>query len=189
VARLAVWEGGLGIPGGLLAGVIAGVVVARRCGLPAAELLDVVAPGIRVAQAIGRLGNWFNQELFGRPTDLPWALRIDPEHRPAGYADVATYPRRSSLRGTVEPRPGPPAGRLGSTISQPAAGAALRPLRGRLRPGPPLGRGPLRIEPATRLLGVRVNIWTSLAAFTCAATWLIVTRPRPGSAATEASPD
>src|SRR3546814_14226369 len=52
---------------------------------------DVVAPAIPIAQAIGRLGNWFNQELFGRPSDLPWAVRIDPAHRPDGLDHVATY--------------------------------------------------------------------------------------------------
>ena len=64
----AVWGGGLGIPGGLIAGVVIGVWAARRRGLPAASPLDVVAPAIPVAQAIGRLGNWFNQELFSGPT-------------------------------------------------------------------------------------------------------------------------
>ena len=88
---LEVWEGGLGIPGGLLAGVITGVVIARRRGLDVPTLLDVVAPAIPIAQAIGRLGNWFNQELFGRASDLPWAVRIDPEHRPDGLEHVATY--------------------------------------------------------------------------------------------------
>src|SRR3546814_13766666 len=66
-----VWEGGLGIPGGLLVGVITGVVLARRRGLDVPILLDVVAPAIPIAQAIGRLGNWINQEQFGRPSDLP----------------------------------------------------------------------------------------------------------------------
>ena len=88
---LFLWKGGLGIPGALVAGVIAGAVVARRRGLPVAELLDVVAPAIPVAQAIGRLGNWFNQELYGRPTDLPWGLEIDPEHRPSEHLLVETF--------------------------------------------------------------------------------------------------
>ena len=64
-------------------------------GLPVGQLLDVVAPAIPVAQAIGRLGNWFNQELYGRPTALPWGLRISPEHRLAGYEHVRRTTRRS----------------------------------------------------------------------------------------------
>ena len=88
---LKVWEGGLGIPGGLLGGVIGGLLVARKRGLRASALLDCAAPGIAVAQAIGRIGNWFNQELFGRPTDLPWALEIDVVHRPARFLTEPTY--------------------------------------------------------------------------------------------------
>ena len=80
----AVWEGGLGIPGGIAVGVIVGAVVARRRGLPIPALLDTVAPALALAQAIGRWGNWFNQELFGGPTTLPWALRVDPVHRSGG---------------------------------------------------------------------------------------------------------
>jgi prolipoprotein diacylglyceryl transferase len=174
----AVWEGGLGIPGGLAAGVVAGVLVARRRGLPAAQLLDVVAPAIPVAQAIGRLGNWFNQELYGRPSTLPWALRIDPDNRPAGYADVATYH---------------PAFLYEALWNLALAGLliAWERRRPRQRPGRlfalyvagySLGRlwvEALRIDPATQLLGLRVNIWTSLAAFAGATAWLLITRGEP----------
>ena len=59
--------------------------------VPFAIFADSVAPGIAVAQAFGRWGNWFNQELFGRPTSLPWALQIDAAHRPSGYAAYATF--------------------------------------------------------------------------------------------------
>jgi prolipoprotein diacylglyceryl transferase len=86
-----IWEGGLGIPGGLLAGILVGVWVGRRRGIPAGVLLTCAAPAIPLAQAIGRWGNWFNQELFGRPTDLPWALEIDDEHLPAGYPSGTTF--------------------------------------------------------------------------------------------------
>ncbi len=72
-----IWEGGLGIPGGLVLGVAVGVWVVRSRGLSIAGLLDSAIPGIPVAQAIGRLGNWFNQEIYGRPSDLPWAVEID----------------------------------------------------------------------------------------------------------------
>ncbi|MCP5028743.1 MAG: prolipoprotein diacylglyceryl transferase, partial [Actinomycetia bacterium] len=87
----AIWEGGLGIPGGLVAGIGVGVWVARRNGLPVADVIDAVIPGIPVAQAIGRLGNWFNQELYGKPSDLPWAVEIDLPHRRAPYLDVETF--------------------------------------------------------------------------------------------------
>ena len=79
-----IWEGGLGIWGGVALGTLVGCIVAARRGARPLRLLDVAAPAIPLAQAIGRFGNWFNQELFGRPTDLPWGLRIDIENRPAG---------------------------------------------------------------------------------------------------------
>ena len=88
---LFVWQGGLGIWGAIAAGAAAGYVVARRRGYDVAALLDATAPAIPLAQAIGRWGNWFNQELFGRPTDVPWALEIDPSHRPDGYERFATF--------------------------------------------------------------------------------------------------
>ena len=78
-----VWEGGLGIPGGMLAGVLVGVYVGHRRGIPIGPGLNAVAPALPLAQAIGRWGNYFNQELYGRPTDLPWALEIDDAHLPA----------------------------------------------------------------------------------------------------------
>ena len=85
-----IWEGGLGIPGGLLLGAAAGAWQARRRGIPGAVILGCAAPAIPLAQAIGRLGNWFNQELFGRPTDLPWALEIDDRHN-LGYPLGTTF--------------------------------------------------------------------------------------------------
>jgi prolipoprotein diacylglyceryl transferase len=83
---LKVWKGGLGIPGGVLLGAIVGVLVARKRNIDIGKMLWAVAPAIPVAQAIGRLGNWWNQELFGRPTTLPWALKIDADKMPDGYA-------------------------------------------------------------------------------------------------------
>ena len=80
-----IWKGGLGIWGGVAVGVVVGVVVARRRGLGIANTLTAVAPALPLAQAIGRWGNWFNQELFGRPTTLPWGLEIDARHLPDGY--------------------------------------------------------------------------------------------------------
>jgi prolipoprotein diacylglyceryl transferase len=87
----AIWKGGLGIWGGIALGTLAGLLVLhrRRADIPA--FLDAAAPGLLVAQAIGRVGNYFNQELFGGPTSLPWGLEIDPAHRPPGYAHYATF--------------------------------------------------------------------------------------------------
>ncbi|MCW3063901.1 MAG: lgt [Solirubrobacterales bacterium] len=87
----AIWQGGLGIWGGIAGGTLAGLVVLRRRGADIRRFLDAAAPGLLVAQAIGRVGNYFNQELFGGPTNLPWGLQIDPAHRPAGYARYATF--------------------------------------------------------------------------------------------------
>src|SRR5713101_4308711 len=82
---IAVWEGGLAIHGGLIAGVIVGLVLARWWRLPVLRCLDAAAPSAAIGQAIGRWGNFFNEEAFGRPTDLPWKLYISPPHRPPGY--------------------------------------------------------------------------------------------------------
>ncbi|MDE0134854.1 MAG: prolipoprotein diacylglyceryl transferase [Acidimicrobiaceae bacterium] len=86
-----IWQGGLGIWGGISAGVLVAVWRLRRDGHSVATMLDALAPALAVAQAIGRLGNWFNQELYGRPTDLPWALEIDQAHRVAGYGPEDTF--------------------------------------------------------------------------------------------------
>jgi prolipoprotein diacylglyceryl transferase len=88
---LAIWRGGLGIWGGIALGTLAGLFVLRRHGADIPRFLDAAAPGLLVAQAIGRVGNYFNQELFGKPTSLPWGLHIDPAHRPAAYMHYATF--------------------------------------------------------------------------------------------------
>ncbi|MDF2420350.1 prolipoprotein diacylglyceryl transferase [Trueperella pyogenes] len=88
---LRIWEGGLGIWGGIAAGALGCYIALHRRGLRFAPFADALAPGILVAQAIGRLGNYFNQELFGRPTDLPWGLMIDDAHLPSGYASGTLF--------------------------------------------------------------------------------------------------
>ncbi len=88
---LKVWEGGLGIWGALALGGVGAYIGCKREGIPLPTFADSVAPGIAVAQAMGRWGNYFNQELFGKPTTLPWALRIDPQYRPAGYEQYSTF--------------------------------------------------------------------------------------------------
>lgn len=158
----AVWKGGLGIWGGVAAGVVAGAVVARRAGASIPLLADAVAPGILAAQAIGRLGNYFNQELFGTPTDLPWGVEIDPEHRPERYADAATFHPTF----------------LYELIWNGIGVAVLLALGRRLRAGQifclyvmwyALGRASweeqLRIDPSKEILGMRLNFWIAIGVF------------------------
>lgn len=91
VEALMIWHGGLGIPGALLAGALGAWIACRRRGIPLSMVADAVAPALPVAQAIGRVGNWFNQELYGKPTNLPWGLEIDLAHREAGYEAFETF--------------------------------------------------------------------------------------------------
>jgi prolipoprotein diacylglyceryl transferase len=88
---LAVWKGGLGIWGGIALGVAVGIWRLRRAGADVPVFLDAAAPALLVAQSLGRVGNYFNQELFGRPTSLPWGLEIDPAHRPDRYLTSPTF--------------------------------------------------------------------------------------------------
>jgi prolipoprotein diacylglyceryl transferase len=85
------WEGGLGIPGGLAAGIPVGLIIAKRKGISMPMAATCAAPAIPLAQAIGRLGNYFNQELYGKATDLPWALEIDDAHLLDGFASGTTF--------------------------------------------------------------------------------------------------
>jgi prolipoprotein diacylglyceryl transferase len=184
----AVWEGGLGIWGGIACGVLAGAIVVRRAGASVTLMMDCVAPGLLLAQAIGRWGNYWNQELFGKPTDLPWGLEIDPDHRPEGYADSATFQ---------------PTFLYESLWNLTGVGMLLLVDRFfRIRP-PALfclyvawytfGRTfeeTLRVDPSHHFLGQRLNFWVSLVVFLVASAafvWLQFFRRRPAGEA-EARP-
>lgn len=91
LGALRIWEGGLGIWGAIALGALGAWIGCSRHGVPFAPFADSIAPGIAIAQAIGRWGNWFNQELFGKPTTVQWALTIDPQNRPAGFEQYATF--------------------------------------------------------------------------------------------------
>ncbi|MDP9823474.1 prolipoprotein diacylglyceryl transferase [Nocardioides massiliensis] len=91
ITALYLWNGGLGIWGAIALGAVGAWIAARRHGVRFLPVADALAPGIVLAQALGRWGNWFNQELFGKPTDLPWGLEIDPDHRPLGFAEYSTF--------------------------------------------------------------------------------------------------
>jgi prolipoprotein diacylglyceryl transferase len=86
-----VWKGGLGVWGGIFLGTLVGAFVAKRAGKNPFSLMDAAAPGLLLAHGIGRIGNWWNQELYGKPTDRSWGLEIDPENRPFEYPDSATF--------------------------------------------------------------------------------------------------
>lgn len=156
-----VWQGGLGIPGGMFLGILVGMAVAKRRGMRVPDALDAAVPGAPLAQAFGRLGNWWNQELYGRPTDLPWGLEIDERHRSERYADVATFHPTFLYE-------------LLWNLGLMAALLVIDRLgwvrRGRLIGVYMLGYGlgrlwieALRIDTATLLFGARVNIWMSSA--------------------------
>jgi prolipoprotein diacylglyceryl transferase len=91
IRALYVWEGGLGIWGAVSLGALGAWIGCRRRGVPFLRFADALAPGLAVGQAIGRWGNWFNQELFGKPTSLPWGLHIDPINRPLGFERFSTF--------------------------------------------------------------------------------------------------
>ncbi len=171
---LAIWQGGLGIWGGIALGTVAGLSVLRRRGADIAAFLDVAAPGLLVAQAIGRLGNYFNQELFGGPTSLPWALQIDPAHRPAGYASHATFHPtflyeliwNLALAGLLiwlgrHQRVRPP-GLFALYVAGYGAFRILEEL--------------LRVDPAHHLLGLRVNFYVATLTSVAGLTWFVRTQ-------------
>ncbi|MDP9433740.1 MAG: prolipoprotein diacylglyceryl transferase [Actinomycetota bacterium] len=176
VAALYVWQGGLGIPGGVLGGALAVWFVCRRRGLSTATFGDAVAPGVALAQAVGRLGNWFNQELFGRPTDLPWGLEIDPRFRPDRYADVLTF-HPTFLYELLW--------NVGVAVVLLWADRRFRLGHGRVfalyLALYAVGRAwieALRIDEATLILGVRLNDWTMAIVFLGAVTFLWLRRGR-----------
>ncbi len=88
---LSLWTGGFGIPGAIIAGILVIFLFARRNEIPFWLVADLLAPGLALAQAIGRIGNYFNQELYGLPTEMPWAIFIDPASRLSGYENVHFY--------------------------------------------------------------------------------------------------
>ncbi len=91
LAAIAVWRGGLGIPGAVAGGLLAFYLYARKRNIKFWQWADIFTPGLALGQAIGRWGNFINQEVYGMPTDLPWAIKIDPEHRLPEFMSYSTY--------------------------------------------------------------------------------------------------
>ena len=168
-----IWEGGLGIWGGIALGVIVGLWVMKRKGLPIALTLTCVTPALPLAQSIGRWGNWWNQELFGKPTDLPWALEVSSE----------TAVKAGELPGTT----------FHPTFLYESIGCLLIAVvlvlidrRVKLRPGllffvytamytfMRFFIEGLRVDPATAAGGLRLNQWTSIVVFSVSVLILVV---------------
>jgi prolipoprotein diacylglyceryl transferase len=178
---LAIWEGGLGIWGGIAAGTAAGIWMLHRRGANIPVFMDAAAPGLLVAQAIGRIGNYFNQELFGAPTNLPWGLQIAPAHRPPGYLAYSTFNPTF----------------LYEMIWDLALAAVLFRLvrRGSIRaPGVfalyvtgysafRIFEELLRVDPAHHILGMRLNFWVASLLTLVGLAWFVYTQrarsPKP----------
>ncbi len=166
----AIWKGGLGVWGGIALGCLVGGIVAKRAGADVWLLADCLAPGLLVAQGVGRIGNWWNQELFGKPTDLPWGLEIDPARRPLSSLDRATYH---------------PTFLYELLLDLLAAAVLVYLIERRFRPRPPglfalyiaiysflrFWVELIRIDPANHILGLRVNTWVSGLLFVAGLVW------------------
>ncbi|MDO9379365.1 MAG: prolipoprotein diacylglyceryl transferase [Nocardioidaceae bacterium] len=178
IEALYIWNGGLGIWGSIALGGVGAYIGCRRAGADFRAFADVVAPGILLAQAIGRWGNWFNQELYGGPTTLPWGLQIDPAYRPEGSEQFATFQ---------------PTFLYESLWSLAAVGVLLwvdrryKPGHGRLFALYVMlycaGRGwieALRVDEAFQIGPFRLNVWTAILLFLAALAyyrWSLTTHP------------
>jgi len=172
----AIWRGGLGVWGGVALGCLVGGIVAKRAGADVWLLAECLAPGLLVAQGLGRLGNWWNQELFGGPTGLPWGLEIAPENRPLEYLDSATFHPTF----------------LYEMIWDFGAALLLIWIGRRFAVRPPgifalyiaiysFGRfwvELIRVDPAHELLGLRVNNWVALAGVVGGLAWFVLSQRR-----------
>jgi len=176
---LQIWKGGLGIWGAIALGAVGVWIGCRRRGVPLPAMADALAPGVLLAQAIGRWGNWFNQELFGRPTDLPWALEIHADHRPVEYADSPTFHPTFLYESLWA---------VFVALLLLWADRRFRLGHGRVFAlyvaGYTLGRGfweYLRVDPANEIAGIRVNLWVTGLVFLGAIAYVVISaRRRPG---------
>jgi prolipoprotein diacylglyceryl transferase len=179
VEALYIWRGGLGIWGAVALGALGAYIGCRRRRIKYLAFGDAVMPAIAVGQAIGRFGNWFNQELFGRPTDLPWALQIDPEFRPPGFRQFDTFHPTFLYEAAWD---------LGLAGLLVWLDRRFHLGHGRVVAlyvmGYTAGRAwieMLRIDEANEILGLRLNVWTSVLLFLAGLGFLVWSaRNRPG---------
>lgn len=172
IRALYIWDGGLGIWGAVALGAVGAWIGCRRREIRLADFADMVAPGLVVAQAIGRWGNYFNQELYGGPTTLPWALQIDPAHRPAETPGIGLYHPTFLYESIWD---------VGVAVLLVWAGRRFGLRNGRLFAlyvaAYTVGRAwieALRVDHANHVLGLRLNDWTSLIVFAAAAGFFVV---------------
>ena len=179
VAALRIWDGGLGIWGAVSLGAVGAWIGARRAHVALPPVGDAIAPAIALAQAIGRWGNWFNQELFGAPTTLPWGLEIDIVHRPGGYEAFETFHPTFLYESLWM---------VGVAVVLIWADRRFTMGHGRvfalyvlLYCAGRLWIESLRIDSANTILGLRLNIWTSILVGLGALAYLVISsRLRPG---------
>lgn len=179
IRALYIWDGGLGIWGAVALGGVGAWIGCRRRGIRLRDFADALAPGLAVAQAIGRWGNYFNQELYGAPTTVPWALWIDPANRPPETPDIALYHPTFLYESLWD---------IGVAVLLVWAGKRFALRDGRLFAlyvaAYTVGRAwveALRVDHANHFLGLRLNDWTSLVVFVGAVLYLILRRPRPNA--------
>lgn len=175
-----IWQGGLGIWGAVLGGMLGTWIGCRRAKLPFWRVADCIAPGLILAQALGRWGNFANQELYGHPSSLPWAVKIDPAHRYAPYQASSTFQPMFLYES------------LWDALSCFILVYFIRRFWRRV----PLGtifalyvvlydiiRLPLetmKIDPADHVLGQRINVWVALTALVVGVVWFVVSFRRRG---------
>lgn len=170
---LRIWQGGLAIWGAIAGGVLGAWIYCRIRKVRLLDLMDALAPGLLLAQIIGRWGNWFNQELFGRPTDLPWGLEIDLAHRPNGYLDFETFHPTFLYEGLwnlaafalivwLDRRRRLDGGRCFAlyVMAYTAGRAWIENLR-------------IDTVQYEEVLGLRLNVWTSVVLFALALAWFL----------------
>jgi prolipoprotein diacylglyceryl transferase len=179
IDALKIWNGGLGIWGAVAFGALGAWIACRRRKVPFLAVADAMAPGIALAQVVGRFGNYFNQELFGRPTNHFWGLKIDPAHRPDGYANFATFHPTFLYEAIWN---------LGVIALVILADRRFKLGHGRAFAlyvaGYTAGRAwieNLRIDTVNHFAGLRLNVWTALIMFVLSVAYLIISsRLRPG---------
>jgi prolipoprotein diacylglyceryl transferase len=175
---LRIWDGGLGLPGGLVSGALVAWISCRRAGVGLSPMTAAVTPALAFAQAIAILGNWFSQQLYGRPSTLPWAVEIAPEHRVTGYESSATFQ---------------PVFLYESVWDLIVAALVIYAIRRLLLTGDRafalyaglyaiggLGAEALLVGQSPRLLGIRINQVVLIGVLAGAGAYLYITRARKG---------